>query len=70
MIPKDKVNGLRFGQLLYAALIEHGIKYKAIMADQCGDSIASGTSDHYIADKLFNIENKALEQAIERVLNK
>lgn len=60
MIPKDKIQGLRFGQLIHAAITNHLAHYHAKI---------EGNGDAEIADKLFYIENRALQEAIKRVLN-
>lgn len=73
MIPEEKVNGLRFGQLIYAALMNHAEKYGVTqVTDTCTQPdlpmTMNGSADHYISDKLFQIENDQLNAAIERVL--
>lgn len=68
LIPKEKTQGLRHGQLIYAAIMNHAQRYRVKnLTDKCKTPI-SGSADHYIADELFQIENDQLEAAVARVL--
>lgn len=53
-IPKNKIGGERFGQLIYNAIRK---------------SYRIPTIDRDIADRLFNIENEELQRVIDNYVN-
>ena len=56
-IPKNKIKGFRFGQLIYNAISRNAFKSGAI-----------GIEDEDIGSILFNIENKELQELINKYL--
>lgn len=57
LIPKDKIKGMRFGQIIYNAIMKGFV-----------DATHDGASNAALADILFDIENDGLESLVKSYL--